>query len=105
MDTVARCLRCGRPVTDRYPDPEAINIPRRERQILAALVAARGRYLHQDRLHHALYGDDPDGGPLVEVVQTHVCKLRQKLAKLGWNIENARFEGYRLVRLTPERTV
>lgn len=102
--TTPRCLRCGRPAIDLFTDPEALDVPRRERQILAALVAARGRFLHRDRIHHALYGDDPEGGPDVQAIQSHISKLRRSLAALGWHIENARFEGYRLVRAEPERT-
>jgi transcriptional regulator with XRE-family HTH domain len=50
----------------------------KEVAILAALSSANGP-LSKVRLHFALYGDDPDGGADVKIVDVFICKLRKRL--------------------------
>lgn len=53
------------------------------------LVTKRG-------LHAAAYGDWIDETPDETVIESHVCKLRRKIKKYGFQIKNERFAGYRL---------
>lgn len=98
----ATCSLCGRPIL--VLDPNAMTIQRRQKQVLEMLLRSPGRFVAKSRIIDAIYGDDPDGGPddAEGSVQAHISKLRRLLKPLGYSIESARFDGYRLQR-TQER--
>lgn len=50
----------------------------------------------KDAIHTVLYGDDPDGGPDLKIVDVFICKLRDKLGPFGIEIISKRGDGYRL---------
>lgn len=83
----------------RSPDVDGVELPlpRRERRILEVLAAHRGRWLTKQQVFSATYGLF-DERVQESVVESHVSKLRRKLAAaLGADpIESRRFLGYRL---------
>lgn len=80
-----------------------IRMPNLERRVLVRLIKARGAMVTREQMVDALYGDRHDGGPdLAEfTLQSHVSKLKKKLAGSAWTIQSRRFEGYRLVKVMP----
>ena len=52
----------------------------------------------RDALFNAVWGLDPNGGPGVNVLQVHICRIRRSLAPLGLTITSG-IEGYRLVEI------
>lgn len=74
---------------------EAFVLPRRERRILEYLAANRGKRVSKTQIFNAIYGLFDDGIQ-ESVVESHVSKLRKKLARrLGYDpIESKRFLGY-----------
>lgn len=95
------CPTCGRsaPVSLFDIDPQAIKMPRRERQILTALIGAKGRYIPREKIEWEMYGDEINGGPDGPTIMAHISKLRARLKPIGWTVEGQRFEGYRLNKL------
>jgi DNA-binding response OmpR family regulator len=83
----------------RSPEVDGVELalPRRERRILEILAAQRGRWLTKAQVFSATYGLF-DEKVQESVVESHVSKLRRKLAAaLGEDpIESRRFLGYRL---------
>lgn len=43
------------------------------------MYASRGKLFSHDELHNHLYGLTPCGGPNLEIIKVHLCKLRRKL--------------------------
>jgi len=76
-------------------DGEPFVLPRRERRILEYLAANRGKRVSKTQIFNAIYGLFDDGIQ-ESVVESHVSKLRKKLARrLGSDpIESKRFLGY-----------
>lgn len=82
--------------------PEDIAIPlewglvNAERRIFAALTTRE--IVNKDLLYEALYGDrlDLDHEIDVNVVESHMSKLRKKVRPFGVEISGERFVGYRL---------
>lgn len=63
-----------------------------------ALWEARPRTLTKERLMAAIYGLKPDGDePEIKIIDVFVCKLRPKIAGMGFAIETAWGKGYRLI--------
>ena len=83
----------------RSPDVAGaeLALPRRERRILEVLAAQRGRWLTKQQVFAATYGLFDDQVQ-ESVVESHVSKLRRKLAAaLGVDpVESKRFLGYRI---------
>lgn len=83
----------------RSPEIDGVELalPRRERRILEVLAAHRGRWLTKAQVFSATYGLF-DERVQESVVESHVSKLRRKLAAAmgGDPIESRRFLGYRL---------
>lgn len=76
-------------------DGVALELPRRERQILEYLVKNRRRRITKTQLFNAIYGlfnDNVDE----TVIEGHISKLRKKLrTRLGYDVIDAkRFAGY-----------
>jgi hypothetical protein len=71
------------------------------RKLTAYLAAHFGRFVENELLLCALYGDDPAGGPLTadKCLHLFVHQLRPKLATKGLAIENG-FGRYRMTWLT-----
>jgi DNA-binding response OmpR family regulator len=95
------CPTCGRsaPVSAFDIDPEAIKMPRRERQILNALIASKGRYAPREKIEWEMYSGEINGGPDGPTILAHISKLRARLKPIGWTIDCQRFEGYRLNKI------
>lgn len=70
-------------------------LPRCEARIFAMLTTRD--VLTKQALHLALYGDRLDGHDYPpELVESHMSKLRKRVARFGVKITGKRFEGYRL---------
>ena len=76
-----------------------------EAGVLVAMIFAKAAVKCAD-LIDALWGDDPEGGPLhaEKAVHVYVCRLNKTLRAFGREIKGQRGRdgGYRLIRL-PER--
>ena len=72
-----------------------IHLSGHEARIVAALIKT-GRPLTHEYLHDVLWGDDADGGPLSveQNIRTHICRIRAKLKKLTFGIQNIYGKGY-----------
>ena len=72
-----------------------IHLSGHEARILAALIKT-GRPLTHEYLHDVLWGDDANGGPLSveQNIRTHICRIRAKLKKLSFGIQNIYGKGY-----------
>jgi two-component system response regulator RegX3 len=73
---------------------EAVELSRREVEILALLARERGRIVGRRRLLAEVWGMSAPERVETRTVDMHVAKLRKKLADHG--IETVRGEGYRL---------
>lgn len=89
-------------------DPDRSELPRwlphltrLEQRFLIAL--GTGRLMSKERLHDQIYGDDPDGGPELKIVDVFICKLRKKLTPYGVAIETIWGRGYRMTAQTKAR--
>jgi two-component system cell cycle response regulator CtrA len=52
----------------------------------------------KETIHAAAYGHMAGETPELNVVESHISRLKRKIAKQGYQIIARRFEGYRLVR-------
>jgi two-component system response regulator RegX3 len=78
-------------------DGEAIELSRREIEILALLVRERGRIVSRRRLLADVWGMGAPERIETRTVDMHIAKLRKKLGEDGRRgIETVRGEGYRL---------
>lgn len=79
-------------------DGEAIELPRRERQILEYLVKNRRRRITKTQLFNAIYGLFNESVDET-VIEGHISKLRKKLRqRLGFDVIDAkRFAGYAFI--------
>jgi DNA-binding response OmpR family regulator len=82
----------------------AVVFPPMQARIFGLLWRAHSaaRPVKRAMLHGALWGEDPDGGPLTDALAMHVSKLRKKLAPLDMEVECTEWGwgdrgGYRLV--------
>ena len=75
----------------------ALEIPRRELSLLAALTQANGRTLSKASLLDQLYGAGSETDE--KVIEVYVSRLRKRLAPYGINIQVHRGIGYSLNRL------
>jgi biotin operon repressor len=71
-----------------------VKMPRREAQILAVLLAAKGRAVSGDYLIESIY--EVDAEPLSTIIHSHISKLRSKLKPVGLTIKSGRYQGYAL---------
>lgn len=91
MTTLCTCPTCGQAL----PMPRAtvdalLTLPlgKNERRLIDVLAKAYPKPVEHWRLVHALYGDDPNGGPETadKIISVYMCRLRPKLRPLGWTI-------------------
>ncbi len=75
-------------------DGAALLLPRRELLVLEALLQRRGRTVLRGALEEAVYGFDDAVQP--NALDTHVSRLRGKLAAAGLEIHGIRGVGYLL---------
>lgn len=101
------CPRCGSHVTEAPEDLttllDSLELPRKERLAVTAILDAWPRYATKEDLVWRMYdaiGEEADRPE--QVVQSHISKLRTKLATIGWTVESRRFQGYRFCRLASE---
>ena len=90
------CPYCGRP----YPPKFHINGPVRRR--IVEVIANRPHGITRPQLICAVYGNDPNGGPLnANVVSVLIHKANMELRPQGYEITATKGRGglYRLVRI------
>ena len=104
MIEVCACPFCDRALPSGFFkfDPEAgiavsdsrfASMPRREARILEVLIERKGRPISKVDLFEQLYRGD-DEPEEIAVVESHVSKLRKRLAGLPISIHSERFKGY-----------
>jgi DNA-binding response OmpR family regulator len=72
-----------------------VALPRREMLILEYLYAKRGNFVSREQVFNAVY-DRNDDLEFDLVVESHISKLKKKVAALGLKIRSQRFRGYQL---------
>jgi DNA-binding response OmpR family regulator len=79
------------------------DLPLKEKDVLVRLIKSRGAKVSHDAMFDYLYGTESDGGPDCGniAIYTHISKLRRKIERLGWTIKTKRFDGMRLIKVTP----
>jgi len=85
------CPNCGfRHRSDGFAsDLSREGLSPRERTVLERLVEAGGAPVTRAKLVDAVYGDDPDGGPLFANanIAVYIYRLNQKLPPRGFSVE------------------
>lgn len=101
------CPTCGAAVADKI-DISGLSdaFSTHQKKIIEALAASHPKPLMMDKLIHAVYWNDRDGGPLMPelTIRTIISKMRPKLKEFGWSLPvNAGGRGalakYRLERI------
>lgn len=93
---VTACPTCGHPMPI---DDIAGSLSPKPRQIYENVKAAGTQGLHQNRLEHLMYGDEPSGGPRSDSIKVMICRaINPKLKPLGLRIK-AHCRVYRLEKL------
>lgn len=77
-----------------FPIPRSWKLTKCEELFVRTLL--RRDFADKRSLYHALYGDRIDGGPDPKIIDVFVCKIRKKLAPLGFVIETVWGRGYSL---------
>ncbi|MDO4530483.1 MAG: response regulator transcription factor, partial [Bacillota bacterium] len=95
----AECLSVGRLILNRerhevMAEGEAINLTRKEFELLCLLMENQGKVLSRDQLLNSIWGYDFDGEN--RTVDVHIRTLRQKLGECGEYIETVRGVGYKV---------
>lgn len=101
------CPTCGQTLSDsgiRFDANAGIvisgtrfaSLPRRETQVLEYLWQRQGKYVSREALFLDVYCGD-DEPEFNQVIESHVSKLKKKIAGLGIHIRSERFRGYQLV--------
>lgn len=85
LDTTARIVRVA---------GEAVDLRRRELNLLEVLIARRGQVVPKEVLVEKLFGMDDEG--TAAAVETYVHRVRKKLAHSGLRIRTMRGLGYLL---------
>lgn len=85
LDTAARVARI---------DGQAVDLPRRELNLLEVLLVHRGRVVAKQALLEKLFGGDEEAG--LNAVEIYVHRLRKKLEPAGVRIRTVRGLGYLL---------
>lgn len=98
------CPYCGQPLSADEPAlGQNLGLRPVERRIFAILVKHGAVY--RPRLHAALYGSDPDGGPDPRTVDTIICQMNKRLKAHGLvvrqRIRHRKGEPIILARLDP----
>lgn len=75
--------------------PPEWEMPRREVQIFQILAADHRDWVTRDQIHCAIWGDSETSD--TQIVQSHISKMRGRLARFGVQIESRRHLGYRLI--------
>lgn len=67
-------------------DGRTVALKRTEARLLGAMVDAYGRVVRREALVDAVWGDDPDGGPMSAMngISVLVHSLRRRLAGAGF---------------------
>lgn len=98
------CPNCGfRHANEDYASElDDVHLPHRQFDVVLRLRQARGALVTHSMLVDFVYGDDENGGPsdALACIWSHLSRARETIKKAGWTIENDRFVGYRLVRVT-----
>ena len=70
----------------------AVNLTKRERDVLLLFMRNPNRLISRERLLNAVWGLSND--PMTNVVDVHVARLRKKLGSAGVALRTMRGEGY-----------
>ncbi|PZN97611.1 MAG: DNA-binding response regulator [Alphaproteobacteria bacterium] len=89
-DLAGETIRAGSLVYDLANDEASVegvrlDLPRRELRVLAALLKPRGRTVLREMLEQAVYGFDDEVQS--NALDSHISRLRRKLAEVGAGIE------------------
>lgn len=71
-----------------------VRLPPIKHRIVAAILAGCGSIVSTESIFECIYGDDPDGGPLVNTYAVHIHWARRALRPLGIRIINRHGRGY-----------
>lgn len=64
----------------------AVRLTRTEQAILARLMQSPSQVLSRDRVYEVLYNERPDSDcPDSKIIDVFICKLRNKLGRIGCN--------------------
>lgn len=66
-----------------YVQGKALELTRKEYDLLLFLVANPGRVLTREAIAEHLWGDNIDQADSLEIISTHVKNLRRKLGERG----------------------
>lgn len=105
--SVWTCPRCGSHVTNAPSDLtellDRLDMPRKERLAATAVLDAYPRFASKAELVWRMW--DAEGEECIQpekTVESHISKLRSKLAGTAWTIEGQRYQGYRFTKLLAE---
>lgn len=96
------CPHCQRPLSSSLPmdvinELDALELQRKQRAVLDALVSSYPRFVTAADLEQWLWEDVGEAVPQgATAISAHVSKLRKTLRKIGFGIETKRFFGNRL---------
>lgn len=100
------CASCGRPIEAPRFDAESVALRLRlspkETTLLTTISRRPGRVTLRREILHALYGDDPDGGPdsASNCVTRFAMNINKRLAGEGYRIRTVWGQGYTLEQLS-----
>jgi DNA-binding response OmpR family regulator len=97
------CAACGRPL-DLFDAAEAalrLRLSPKETKLLTTLGKRPGRVTLYREILHALYGDDPGGGPdhASSCMRRFAIDINKRLAAEGYRIRTVWGQGYTLERM------
>lgn len=93
-ESCCTCPTCGQHISEAHVPVGAlldIDFGTSKQRLVAALVGAYPRAVPMERLIHALYGDDEEGGPddAESAIRSMCLQLRKALRPFGWTIPKA----------------
>lgn len=108
-ETMVSCPCCGADMPSPVPLRALVFAPltHSQRNVLEALISAHPRPSTKDALINAVWGLDPNGGPLdpLNVIAVHCHRINKAILPFGWRIQGdpgaGSSGGRRLYRVTP----
>lgn len=113
MQNAIHCPCCGQAV-DGAPflaDPttntilrgeESAKLTLQEFRVAVEMINAYPDMVSKDRLYDRVFLDDHGEGPEIKIVDVVICKIRPKLAKLGFLISTVWGRGYKVIVGNPD---
>jgi DNA-binding response OmpR family regulator len=85
------CPMCGGPLREHeelyieddviFYKGELVGMARQAHVMLAHLIKRQGKILNKDRMWHHLYGDRPDGGPNLPILNIYMSQIRKAIKR------------------------